>query len=480
MSIGIHWFRRDLRLSDNTALQRAVSAHDQVVPVYIASDWKRTHHWAGYPRQKFLCGCLASLHRNLEAKGGRLIIRSGDPIAALEVLAQETGAETIYYNEDPDPHGRAVEARLQKMAERTGLKVVACFDHALQRPGAVLTGEGKPFRVFTPFAKAWSKCDQPEPGKTPSRISVPAKCKSEDLPMPDRWKLTGTADIIEPGEAAARRRMYAFLDGPIQAYAQTRDLPAEDGTSRLSQDLRHGTLSIRELYQLCTEAGKKAHTAEQKKGVSTYINELIWREFYFQVLWHHPDVLEHEFQPDTRRLAWRARWRPEDEAAWSRDEKAREDFDRWRHGKTGFPIVDAGMRHLNATGFMPNRVRMIVAMFLTKDLHLWWMHGEAYFMQQLVDGEIASNNGGWQWSASTGTDAAPYFRIQNPWSQSKRFDPEAAYVKQWVPELRGASASQICNEPESGKSVATGYPEPMVNHSEMRDRTLELFGKIRS
>jgi len=465
MSTAIHWFRRDLRLTDNTALNVA-AREDHVVPVYIVSSWTRTHRWCGAPRQEFLCGCLESLAKNLEHKGGRLIIRHGAAEEALEQLVRETGAEVITFNRDPDPFGREVEARVAAMAKRLGVRVEACQDIALHERDEVLTGGGSSFRVFTPYAKAWTKLGKPAAGRSCGRLSVPPKIASDPLPTLKTWGLKSDARIIASGELAARHRMGKFLDGPILHYAEHRDLPGDDCTSRLSQDLRYGTLSIRELYTACQEQLTR-HPA-RRRSIETYVNELIWREFYMQVLWHHPQVLEHEFQEDCRELAWADHWRPD------RREGGTE-FQRWCNGLTGFPIVDAGMRQLNATGFMHNRVRMIVAMFLTKDLHIWWMHGESWFMQRLVDGEIASNNGGWQWSASTGTDAAPYFRIQNPWAQTKRYDPRGAYIKRWVPELADVHPAHFCAPPSSGLPLARGYPLPMVDHHAERDVALEMF-----
>lgn len=467
MSTAIHWFRRDLRITDNTALAAAVAAHDHVVPVYIVSEWKTEHHWCGAPRQAFLCGCLESLAKNLEAKGGRLIIRCGRADEALEQLAKQTGAEAIYFNRDPDPFGRTMEQRVAKMAENLGIRVHAHKDIALHEREELLTGSGSPFKVFTPYARAWLKLDKPAPGRALSRISTPPHIASDPLPTLHTWKLSSAATILEPGEAAARKRLGRFLDGPIFEYAQRRDLPAEEGTSRLSQDLRHGTLSIREVYAKCAVAADKGPLAH-RRNAGTFINELIWREFYMQVLWHWPEVLDHELQEHYRHLKWRDHWRPE-------KKDGGKEFERWGRGETGFPIVDAGMRELAATGFMHNRVRMIVAMFLTKDLHIWWMHGESWFMRHLVDGEIASNNGGWQWSASTGTDAAPYFRIQNPWSQTKRYDPDGVYTKKWVPELRDVPATALCKPPDVDTPMAKDYPLPMVDHSAERDVALEMF-----
>jgi deoxyribodipyrimidine photo-lyase len=463
MSTAIHWFRRDLRLTDNTALNAALAAHDHVVPVYIVSEWRHEHRWCGAPRQEFLCGCLASLAKNLEHKGGRLIVRRGRADLVLAQLARECRADAIYFNRDPDPHGRAMEAKVAAL----GLPVHAHKDIALHERDEVLTGSGAPFRVFTPYAKAWLKLDKAAPGPSVGRISTPTNLASEPLPTLATWGLARDAQIIEPGEAAARRRLGAFLDGPIFDYATRRDEPAAEKVSRLSQDLRHGTLSIREVYAKCQALAGRAD-AVQRRSIGIYVNELIWREFYLQVLWHHPEVLAHEMQEQYRCLRWRDHWRPEERVGG-------EDFQRWCRGETGFPIVDAGMRQLNATGFMHNRVRMITAMFLTKDLHVWWMHGESWFMRRLVDGEIASNNGGWQWSASTGTDAAPYFRIQNPWSQTKRFDPDGHYIRRWVPELRDVPAARFCEPPAPGLPLVKGYPLPMVDHYREREAAIEMF-----
>lgn len=467
MSTAIHWFRRDLRLTDNTALAAAVAAHDHVVPVYIVSEWKTEHRWCGAPRQEFLCGCLASLAKNLEAKGGRLIIRRGRADEVLAALARETKADAIYFNRDPDPYGQAMERRLERAGLEHGIEVHAHKDIALHERTEVLTGSDTPFKVFTPYSKAWLKLEKPAPLRTIARISTPPGITSDPLPTLATWGLTSDAQIIEPGEAAARKRLGHFLDGPVLEYSARRDLPAVEATSRLSQDLRYGTLGIREVYAKCSEVAERG-TPTQRRSVAIYINELIWREFYMQVLWHWPEVLDHELQEHYRDLRWHDHWRPEKQPGGA-------EFERWCAGQTGFPIVDAGMRQLKATGFMHNRVRMITAMFLTKDLHIWWMHGESWFMRQLVDGEIASNNGGWQWSASTGTDAAPYFRIQNPWSQTKRYDPDGDYIRRWVPELRDVPAAKLCEPPTPGLALAKGYPLPMVDHHRERDVALEMF-----
>jgi deoxyribodipyrimidine photo-lyase len=446
----IHWFRRDLRLHDNTALRAALDAAPEVIPVYILSDWRAQHAWTGAPRQEFLCGSLAVLARNLEKLGGRLIIRQGAADEALAALVKETGAEAIYFNRDPDPFGRKMEERV---AAACGVKVESFKDIAIHERDEVLTGQGAPFRVFTPYARAWRKLPKPQFHGAPQKIQTPAKIASLELPTLKTWGLKTGAEIIEPGEDAARRRMETFLKGPIARYKDLRDIPSASGTSRLSQDLRYGLLSPREL---CARA--MAHG--EGEGVHTYVNELIWREFYMQVLWHWPQVLEADFNPDYQNVQW---FEPGS------------DFDAWKEGRTGFPIVDAAMRQLNATGYMHNRLRMIVAMFLTKDLHLHWRLGESYFMRHLVDGEIASNNGGWQWSAGTGADAAPYFRIQNPWTQSARFDPKGEFIKQWVPELRDTHPAALAIAPAPGMRICAGYPRPIVDHAHERETALKLF-----
>jgi deoxyribodipyrimidine photo-lyase len=468
MSLAIHWFRRDLRLTDNTALNAAISAHDQVIPLYIVNPWRKKHRWCGAPRQEFLCGCLESLDKNLHRKGGRLIIRHGPADKVIASLIRESGAEAVYFNRDPDPFGREMEKCVEQVVKRSGAAIRSHKDIALIERDELLTAGGTSFRVFTRYAKAWHRLEKSPPGKTVSKISVPAAIKGDPLPSLDTWGLQREADIIEPGEAAARKRLARFLDGPVFDYGEHRDLPSLEGTSRLSQDLRFGTLSIREVYNKCEAALKDTRSANARRSLGTFVNELVWREFYMQVLWFHPEVLAQEFQEPYRGLLWRDYWRPEEKPGG-------EEFQRWCSGETGFPIVDAGMRQLNATGFMHNRVRMITAMFLTKDLHIWWLHGESYFMQRLVDGEIASNNGGWQWSASTGTDAAPYFRIQNPWSQTKRFDPDGEYIKRWIPELRDVPSARFFAPPTPGLRLVKSYPLPIVEHQRERDVALEMF-----
>jgi deoxyribodipyrimidine photo-lyase len=462
--LAIHWFRRDLRLRDNTALHRATQSAEQVLPVYIISQWKGHHRWTGAARQSFLCGSLDSLKRNVSAAGGHLIFRRGEAVEELKRLIRETKADAVFTNRDPDPHGIRTEAKVEKMCRELGVAFETCKDVVLHERAEVLTGSGGPYRVFTPYNKVWQAAEKPAVVPSVRVLHSPHGIHSLDGPTLETWKLPpGTADIPEPGERAARERMKRALSSVLPHYEQSRNTPHGHTTSRLSVDLRHGTIGIRELYHRTAALLAESKEAAVRKSLQTYLNELAWREFYMQILWHFPEVLEHEFDPKYRGLPW------------SYDDKK---LQRWKDGMTGFPIVDAGMRELRATGFMHNRVRMITAMFLTKDLHLDWRLGEEYFMQMLVDGEIASNNGGWQWSAGTGADAAPYFRIQNPWSQTKSYDPDGKYIRQWVPELKDAPPAALLAPPEPGLfRGAKDYPLPMVDHGAERDRTLAIFKK---
>jgi deoxyribodipyrimidine photo-lyase len=463
MRTVLFWFRRDFRLSDNVGLQRAVDSGARVVPVYVLSDWKGEHGWTGPKRQHFLCGSLESLSRNVEAIGSRLIIRSGKAVPELMKLAAELNAEGVYFNRDPDPFGKSVEVRLVEACAEAGLRCEGSKDAVLHEAGEVLTGSGGPYRVYTPYSKNWLMLEKAKALGPVRSLGPAAEAQVTSLPLPTLahwgWTLPDGAQLPEPGERAARERMKTFVESPrLGAYNSQRDLPAIHGTSTLSPDLRFGLISIRELYWRVIEAARERDGVAD--GIWTYVKELAWREFYMALLHYYPKVLDQDFNADYAAVEWPGR---------------EGGFERWAAGRTGFPIVDAGMRQLLQTGWMHNRVRMIVAMFLTKDLHFHWKVGEQFFHQHLIDAEIGSNNGGWQWSAGTGADAAPYFRIQNPWSQTKRFDPEGVYIRKWIPELRDVAPKRFLEPPPPGLSLAPGYPAPIVEHSQERDRTMARF-----
>ncbi len=458
---AIHWFRRDLRIADNSGFYHALRSSEEVVPLYIASDWKGEHHWTGPARQQFLCNCLESLSKNIDHLGGQLIIRQGSAVEVLEEFIKEHKIDALFFNRDPDPFGKKVEKQLQQLCSEFGVDFHGHKDVVMHDESEVLTkSNDSPYRVFTPYKNAWLKLHKPKPLPKPRKITTPKGIASDSLPSLETWGLEPTScDLLEAGEKAARERLKNAVSNVIGNYHETRDIPSVKGTSRLSQDLRFGTISARTVFHAVHPLTKDPSSIV-RKGAETYISELAWREFYMAILAHYPKVLEEEFNSDWVGLPW---------------EKAGESFEAWKNGKTGFPIVDAGMRQLKQTGFMHNRLRMITAMFLTKDLHLDWRLGERYFMQQLLDGEIASNNGGWQWSAGTGADAAPYFRIQNPWTQSKRFDPEGKYIKTWVPELKDIDPKRLHEAPKDGNSLTKDYPAPIVDHNDERKATLEIF-----
>ena len=457
----IHWFRRDLRLNDNTALYNASKEAEQIIPVYILSTWKRTHPWTGPNRQAFLCDCLRSLADDLRRAGGQLIIKAGEPVTQLMQLIQETRAEAIYFNRSYDPYGKEIEAKLASSAVDSGAKTIGFKDNMVFEPDEILTDEGKPFRVFSPYARAWNRNVRPPVLPATIKFNTPSGLESLPLPTLDFWELQKEAQIVPGSESAAKARLRNFLNAAAKRYHSKRNFPDGQSTSRLSQDLRLGTISARQIIAACETELALGHEADSK-SVRAFINEIIWRDFYMQILAHYPSVLERDFNEDFAELLW-----DHNPAA----------FEAWRQGQTGFPIVDAGMRELQATGFMHNRVRMIVAMFLTKDLHIHWKEGEKYFMQKLVDGDIASNNGGWQWSAGTGADAAPYFRIQNPWTQTRNYDPEGVYIKTWLPELRDVDPEKFI-APQADP-LTKNYPSPMLDHAKEREVTLARFTAAR-
>jgi deoxyribodipyrimidine photo-lyase len=465
---AIHWFRRDLRLSDNPALFHAVKEAEAVVPVYIQSVWKGPHAWTGPGRQAFLCGNLASLARNLEHIGGALFCRRGEARGELEALIRETKAEAVYFNRDPDPYGRAMEATIRELCREYG---IACHEYqeaVLHEPLEVLTGSGLPYKVYTPYSRNWFGLTKTLPLPAVKSLRVPEGIAHGRLPELADWGLEGTGELpLESGEKAARARLKQAVEQSLSRYEERRNDPAADATSHLGADLRYGTISVREVYHRAAEAAAGAATERERKSIFTFQKQLAWREFFMAVLHHYPEVLETDFNPDWRGLEW------DDPGAGDR-------LERWKEGRTGFPIVDAGMRQLLETGYMHNRVRMITAMFLTKDLHLHWMLGESHFMQHLLDGEIANNNGGWQWSAGTGADAAPYFRIQNPWTQTATYDPEGIYIKRWLPELAKVDPKRFLAPPAPGTRLCADYVAPIVDHKAEREVTLERFKRWRA
>jgi deoxyribodipyrimidine photo-lyase len=419
----ILWFRSDLRLHDNTALNAALSSRSPVIPIFILDPAIRKSNKTGAPRMAFLIKALRSLDQSLREQGAALIVLEGDPVKVLARLVSETGAAVIYCNRDYSPYARrrddAVEAEL-----RLGLQ---CFDDSLLvAPGDVLKADETPYTVFTPFKKRWLRI----PKAVPQQISLDSTLWRVDLAAStdlDSLSVRGTIPVPQASEVEAQRGLADFIDGPIYAYADGRNRLAASpddpvpGTSYLSAYFHLGLLSIREAYHAAESAGQSALDHAARESVDTWISELCWREFYQHILFHFPQVALGNFRAEYDALPWR---------------DAPDDLQAWKEGRTGYPVVDAAMRQLYQVGWMPNRARMIVASFLTKDLLIDWREGERHFMQWLIDGDLAANNGGWQWAAGTGTDAQPYFRIFNPVLQSRKFGREGHYIRTWVPELR--------------------------------------------
>lgn len=457
LSLAIWWVRRDLRLNDNLALQRALASGRRVLPVFILDPFLLQR--AAKRRTSFLFAGLRALDTDLRRRGCRLLVRSGRPWAVLERLLAECAAEQIFAEEDYSPYARRRDA---EVAWRLPLELVEGL--TVHHPRMLLKEDGTPYRVYTPFSRAWLRLPAPErPFFTPPEVlpSLPPLV-SEQIPIPD--------PLVEfpAGEAEALKRLEDFLCGPIYDYHRRRNLLAVEGTSKLSPYLRFGMLSARRAAAEALLAARNAVEEGQRRGCEAWLAELVWREFYHAILYFFPNVYHEAFQPAFRRLAWR---------------DAPEDLRAWREGLTGYPIIDAAMRQLAQSGWMPNRARMIVASFLSKDLLIDWRQGEDWFMRCLLDGDLAANNGGWQWAAGTGSDAAPYFRVFNPILQGEKFDPTGAYILRWLPELSQVREADI-HQPwrmSIGAQLAAGcrmgknYPLPVVDHDVARRRALEVY-----
>ena len=452
MARALLWFRRDLRVDDHPALAAAAS-YGEVVPLFVIDP--RLVASSGTPRLAYLRAALDALGAEL---GGALVQRIGDPVDVVPALAREMGADTVFVSRDFGPYGRRRDAAVAERLAADGRSLRGVGSPYAVDPGRVTKADGSPYAVFTPFSRAWLDAAGrvgalDGPADTPEVASIDWVGPGDDQAC--RVSPGDCAVALPPADAVAVRDQWErFRDGGLDHYDAQRDLPAIEGTSRLSVALRWGVVHPRSL--LVELRPERAH--------EVFRSELAWREFYADVLARRPET------------AWRNLQRSMDAMPVDDDAAARARFEVWRAGRTGFPIVDAGMRQLLATGWMHNRVRMIVASFLVKDLHLPWQWGARHFMEHLVDGDLASNNHGWQWAAGTGTDAAPYFRVFNPTSQSERFDPAGDYIRRWVPELAELPSAEI-HQP--GPLRRGAYPVPMVDHAAERDEALRRYRSLR-
>ena len=440
----IMWFRRDLRLADLPALHAAEAEVGPVVPLFVVDP---AFARAGGPRRAFMADALQALDDSMH---GALVYRHGDPSDVVPALAAEVGARTVFVTRDYAPYGRTRDAQVATNLRSIGASLQGIGSNYAVSPGTVTKADGTPYAVFTPFSKAWRAVGWSAPLPAPDGVrwlgapQIPCDGPPERPDVPHR--------LPAAGESAAHMQWEGFLPRAHE-YREVRDLPAVEGTSRLSAALRWGLVHPR---QLLADLSPGA-------GHDTFASELAWREFYADVLFRRPETAWQNLNPKMAAMAV------------DTDAAAQDRFQQWADGRTGFPIVDAGMRQLAQTGWMHNRVRMLVASFLVKDLHLPWQWGARHFMRQLVDGDLASNSHGWQWTAGTGTDAAPYFRVFNPTTQALRFDPNGDYVRRWVPELAGIGGGAV-HEP--GVLRPANYPAPMVDHARERDEALARYRHV--
>ncbi|RLM59271.1 deoxyribodipyrimidine photo-lyase [Halobellus sp. Atlit-31R] len=465
----IHWHRRDLRAADNRALAAAADAASDdgsgVVPVFVFDDAVLEH--AGDARVRYLLDALAALRAWYREHGSDLVVAYGDPASVLPELAAEYSADRVVWNKDYSGLARERDAKLRRALNERGVTRESFHDAIFHEPGSITTNAGEPYSVYSYFWKKWRNREKPAPYDAPD-ADVLADVVGDELPtIADLGFEEPVAEIQPTGTAAARDRLDRFCDDGIYRYEEDRDYPTRDAVSRLSADLKYGTIGIREVYEATAESRAQA-SDEQVDSVEEFQSQLAWREFYTHVLFFNPSVVTENFREYEHGIEWR-------------DDP--EELQAWKDGETGYPIVDAGMRQLRAEAYIHNRVRMIVASFLTKDLLIDWRAGYAHFREYLADHDTANDNGGWQWAASTGTDAQPYFRIFNPMTQGERYDPDAEYIKQYVPELRDVDPSMIHEwhelSPTQRAGIDADYPEPIVDHSERREAALAMFEAAR-
>jgi len=466
----IWWIRRDLRLGDHPALQAAAETGAQVIPLFILDEHLARSRYVGEKRLAFLYGGLRNLDVDLRRQGNFLVLRQGDPLRVLTALIGETGAVLVFAEPDYSPYA----ARRDQLIDQA-LPLQWVGSPAALPPGFVSKPDGNPYIVFTPFSKAWKE-SYPVYTPSPAQVnSVTGHLLGLSRTTLEKWSVDlpslRVSLLFQPGEAEAIRRLEQFTspgdpEAPVYRYGQNRDALAIEGTSALSPYLRFGMLSVRRAVASAYTAIQAAPDSSALRSAETWLNELIWRDFYIHILAHFPHVRRRNF----RQIV----------VDWRNDPA---DFQAWADGQTGYPIVDAAMRQLYQTGWMPNRARMITASFLTKDLLVDWRQGEAWFMQHLLDGDPASNNGGWQWTAGTGVDAAPYFRVFNPILQSQKNDPQGCYIRRWLPELANLPDAYI-HQPwqtpaalqrEMGLIIGRDYPHPIVDHAFARQRLLAAF-----
>jgi deoxyribodipyrimidine photo-lyase len=483
MQTTIHWFRNDLRLSDNPALSHA-AGQGAVVPVYI---WNPKEHGSWQPgaaSQWWLHQSLASLAKSLEKIGSRLILQQGDPLTALKQLADTAKADAVVWNRRYEPQLIESDKRVKRGLAEADIDAQSFNGALLYEPWQVETKQGKPYQVFSPFHRTVQAMPEPsKPLDAPKSLKSPAKWpksdKLDDLKlMPTIKWYQGMAQAWDVSEQGAQDALAQFVDDPIGDYLDARDIPRKHGTSRMSPYLHTGEISPRQAYHAAAKRtrGTSGGSDKLKKNAYGYIRELVWREFGYHLIYHFPHTPDNPLREKYEAFPW----------VDHTSEPAKVALAAWKSGQTGYPIVDAGMRQLWHTGWMHNRVRMVVASFLVKHLLINWHEGAKWFWDTLVDADLANNTLGWQWAGGCGADAAPYFRIFNPMTQGEKFDTDGEYVRKWCPELKDVPKKYIhkpweCPPLElqaAGVTLGEDYPEPIVDHKKARERALEALSEV--
>lgn len=468
---AIVWIRRSLRTCDNTALVEASKQHEEVIPFYVVDDEYFENAELGYPRVRFWHDSLSELKELLQEEGNDLIVRKGKPVEQLERIIEETGADSVYFNRDYSPYSKKRDQKAEELCEDLEVEVESFKDIVMFEKEEILTNSGSPYKVYSYYRDKWFDRDKPRPEETedfntPSITSDAIPSVSDlGFEKPDEldW-------VWQPGRKSGKKQLKEFKD-KIRDYKDKRDLPAVDGTSKLSPHLKFGTISIREAFWMA-ERIKAENPEKDTSGIKTWQEQLAWRDFYFQVIWNFPYCVEKPFLEQYETIQWM-----DDEEKWQR----------FIDGKTGFPFVDAGMRQLKQTGWMHNRLRMVVTSFCAKDLHIDWKKLHSYFKKMFVDAELSAMIGGIQWAYSIGTDAQPYFRVFNSWTQGEKYDPDGEYIRKWVPELENVPDEHIhkpykmnkLQQQNCGVEIGEDYPEPLVDHDEERKKAVEMFEQAR-
>jgi deoxyribodipyrimidine photo-lyase len=485
MTVNLCWHRRDLRVRDNTALE-AATASGPAVPVFVVDPAILEH--AGPPRVQFMIDGLRSLRAAYRERGGDLLVRRGDPARILPDLATSIDADAVHWNADYSGLARERDERTHSALDAQDVETASHHDALLHEPGSIRTNEGEVYSVYSYFWKKWRDRPTDDPRPAPDGELLAAPLEPGPIPTLDDLGFEAPEANVEPASPErARDRMSAFCSDDIYRYEEARNYPAKSGTARLSTHLKWGTIGPRTVYAATERALEDADewagqsptdsdveqpverdAAQARENVREFQSQLAWRDFYGHVLWNRPDTVHANFKDFANPIEWR-----EDPAA----------LQRWKDGETGYPIVDAGMRQLRSEAWMHNRVRMIVAAFLTKDLLIDWREGYAWFREKLADHDTANDVGGWQWAASTGTDAQPYFRIFNPTTQGERYDPDAEYIRRFVDELATVPADAIHDWPnlDAGQrtALAPDYPAPIVEHADRREAAIATFEAAR-